>query len=79
MDTFWKTILNWIKVLDNKSLGGIPGQEVAKCIVHRNYKQFRTVMKVKCTQEVWLRDKAREIGQIVESIFFTLKSLLYDL
>lgn len=29
-------------------MGGIPGQEGAKCVMHRNYKQFRIVMKAKC-------------------------------
>ena len=45
-----------------KSMGGIVGQEGAKCITNRNYKQFRIVMKAKCTQETWERKEVREIG-----------------
>jgi len=53
-------------------MGGILGQEGAKGIVHRNYKQFRIVMKAKCT-EAWGRNEVRETGQIMESIFLHMK------
>lgn len=54
-------------------MGGMPGQEEANCVMHRNYKQFRTVMKAQYIQEACVRNQVRVIGQIMESIFYHMK------
>lgn len=39
----------------------------------QEYKQFRVVMKAQCIQEAWVRNEVREIGQIMENIFYHMK------
>lgn len=52
------------KVLVKKSLNGIPAKRQQNV-----YRDFRTEMKAKCTQEATDERRGREIGQIIENIF----------
>lgn len=65
--------------ISQKSLGGIPDQETAKCVVYRNHKQFRIVRKAKCAQGARMRHEVEKLVRLQKEFSPTLKSLVHIL
>lgn len=66
--------------ISNKKVGEeFQAKRAGKSMMYKNDNQCLVMMTAGCTQEARVRDKAREIAWIVESIYPLLRSLSYVL